>query len=229
MSSGKESEFAAYARLLRSWRNECKLPVALVAERTGITARRLEELERGAVEPHWNELERLAEVYSVSVRDLLPRRDDRDNGIKILRGSDSNAIIQHRAGRHQYTYFERACSSVLPDFRPVELLLHLTDPDSVVLNHGHFFHQYTQVLEGEVGFLWRWEGQVYKEVLVPGDSWLIPGFVPHGFYSTNSDRLGRLLAITFGCHLTGDAREEAAVIGGEYLERIIRSPDYYDK
>jgi hypothetical protein len=200
-----------------------------VSEDCSIELPHLRELECGQVKPTWEELELLADRYCISVRDLLPRRDDRDRGVKILRDRDAVTIEQLRAGRIQYTYSSRATSSTLPDFRPVELLLHLNDPEAVSLNKGHFFHQYTQVLDGgPVGFLWRWEDQVYSEVLQRGDSWMIPGLIPHWFYSPDPNRLGRILAVTFGCHLTGDAREELALLGPTHIHRIIEAGDYYD-
>lgn len=60
-----------------------------------------------------------------------------------------------------------------------------------------------------------------EEVFTEGDSWLIPGFVPHGFYSPQAERPGRILALTFGQHLTGDARQELSLLGRENLARIV--------
>jgi hypothetical protein len=80
-----------------------------------------------------------------------------------------------------------------------------------------------------VGFLWRWSDTTHCETMLPGDSWIIPGFIPHGFYSCEPNRLGRILAVTFGCHLTGDAREELAILGADQLEQIVRIGDYFEK
>lgn len=203
----------------------------LVASETGIAAARLKDMENGLLKPEWQELEKLAKHFFVSVRDLLPLANDLDRGIKMLRTKDSCRIDQERAGRVQYTYWSKVMTSVLPNFKPIELLLHLNRREEVVLNRGHFFHQYTQVLHGgPVAYLWEWQGAVHEEVFEAGDSWLIPGYVPHGFYSPDRNNLGRILAVTFGQHLTGDARQELALIGRENAGRIVDDPlDYYPK
>jgi hypothetical protein len=221
--------FAGYGRLLHAWRNEVKQTVDMVSRGTGIPAERLELVERGDVRPTWDELEMLAKHLAVSVRDLLPLEDDRDRGCKFLRDRDALRFDQMRGGRVQYTYWNRVMTSTLPNIKPVELLLHLTRREDVVMNRGHSFHQFTQVLHGgPVAFLWEWEGVVHEEVFTTGDSWLIPGFVPHAFYSTEPDNLGRILALTMGQHLTGDAAQELSLMGAENVSRIVADDDYYE-
>ena len=79
-----------------------------------------------------------------------------------------------------------------------------------------------------MAYLWEWQGKVFEEVFQTGDSWLIPGFAPHGFYSPDTEHKGRILAITFGQNLVGDARQELALIGKENAGRIVRDDvDYY--
>ena len=223
--------FKKYGDLIHAWRSEIKHTVARVSRSTGIPEERVKLIEKGEVKPEWAELESLAKHLFISVRDLLPAEDDLDRGIKILRQKDSERIDQTRAARLQYSYWPKVMTSVLPNFKPIELLLHLNRRDEVVLNHGHFFHQYTQVLHGgPVAYLWKWEGEVHEEVFQEGDSWLIPGFVPHGFYSPEASNLGRILAVTFGQHLTGDARQELDLIGKENVGRIVSDEgEYYPK
>lgn len=217
--------------LIHAWRNEVKHTFSMVSERTSISVERLQDLEQGLVRPEWRELEVLAKHFFISVRDLLPFENDLDRGVKILRTAETTEIQQRRNGRLQYTYWPRVMSSAIPNIKPVELLLHLTMREEVVLNRGHFFHQYTQVLNGgPVAYLWKWEGIVHEEAFVEGDSWLIPGFVPHAFYSPDPKNLGRILAITFGQHLTGDARQELVLLGERNVGRIVfDEADYYPK
>ena len=66
-----------------------------------------------------------------------------------------------------------------------------------------------------------------EELFHEGDSWLIPGFVPHAFYSPEQKNLGKILAVTFGQHLTGDAREELRLMGEQNIPRIISDDDDY--
>ena len=223
--------YLQHGQLLHAWRNEIKHTQAIVADETGIPLERFKTLEAGEVRPTWEELERLARHFMVSIRDLLPYDDDLDRGMKFLLAKDARRIEQHRAGRLQYTYWSRVMSSVLPNFKPIEVVLHLNRREDVVLNRGHFFHQYTQVLHGgPVAYLWEWDGTVHEEMFHEGDSWLIPGFSPHGFYSPDPNRPGRILAITFGQHLTGDARQELSLLGKDQISRIVSDKaDYYPK
>ena len=223
--------FEQYGKLIHAWRNEIKHPLGTVAQETGIPMERLKELEKGYSKPKWEELEKLAKHFFVSVRDLLPLEDDLDRGMKFLRHPNTRAIEQKREGRLQYTYWSRVMSSALPNIKPIELLLHLTRREDVVMNRGHFFHQYTQVLHGgPVAYLWEWQGTVHEEIFHEGDSWLIPGFAPHAFYSPDPNHLGRILAITFGQHLTGDARQELSLIGMDNVARIVKDDEeYYPK
>jgi len=226
-----KAAYRHYGELIHAWRNEIKHTLARVSRDTRISVERLKELEKGLAKPEWDEIEKLAKQFFVSPKDLLPYEDDLDRGIKISRKPDAEPMEQKRAGRLQYTYWPRAMSQALPNFKPIELLLHINRRDEVVLNRGHFFHQYTEVLHGgPVAYLWEWEGKVHEEVFHEGDSWLIPGFVPHGFYSPDPKNLGRILAVTFGQHLTGDARQELGLIGKENVSRIVSDDeDYYPK
>lgn len=222
----KQARFAGYGSLIHAWRNEIKCTKYMVSQDTGISENRLSNLENGYEKPTWDELEKLAKEFLVSVRDLLPFEDDRKQGVVIFRESESRTFDQVRSGALQYTYTFKAMSSALPNFKPIELLLHLTDKNKVVNNRGHFFHQFTQVLHGgSVGFVWEWEGEKIYEEFDEGDSWIITGFVPHGFWSPNPDKLGRILAITFGQQLaSGDARQELNLIGSQNAHRIISDP-----
>lgn len=223
--------YAEYGKLIHAWRNEIKHNYAMIEKETGIREQRIKCLEKGEDKPDWKELELLAKYFCISVRDLLPAENDLDRGCKFLRNKDAVKFDQDRGGRLQYTYWNRVMSSMIPNFKPVELLLHLTRREDVVMNRGHFFHQYTQVLHGgPVAFLWQWKGETLEEIFHQGDSWLIPGFVPHAFYSLEPINLGKILAITFGQHLAGDAKQELTLIGAENASRIIEdSNDYYSK
>ena len=218
--------YIEYGRLIHAWRNEVKHTFAMISQAIGISETRLKSLEKGEFKPEWHELELLAKYFFVSVRDLLPLENDFIYGHKAVRQKDAVVFDQTRAGRVQYTYWNRCMSSALPNFKPVELLLHLNRREDVVINRGHFFHQYTQVLHGgPVAYLWEWEGQVREQIYTEGDSWLIPGFVPHAFYSPEAANLGRILAITFAQHLAGDARQELALLRPENSARIVQDEE----
>lgn len=225
----KRAPYKPYGDLIHAWRNEIKHTLAIVSHDTGIPLERLKELEAGYVKPAWDELEKLSRQFFVNVRDLLPNDYDLDRRMKFHRRKDAKKIEQKRNGKLQYTYWSRVMTPVLPNIKAIELLLHLTHREDVVMNRGHFFHQYTEVLHGgPVAYLWEADGEIHEEVFEEGDSWLIPGFVPHAFYSPDPKNLGRILAITFGQHLTGDAKLELGLIGKENVPRIIEDEeDYY--
>ena len=224
--------YKPYGDLIHAWRNEIKFTREMVSNDLDIPVERIVTLEKGLEKPTWSELEKLSKEFRVSIRDLLPCEDDLEKGVSILRDREARKFEQSRAGMLQYTYKCRAMTSCLPNFKPVELLLHTTNKEKVVSNLGHFFHQYTQVLGGgPVGFTWEEQGKKYFEEFVEGDSWLIPGFVPHGFWSPDPNRLGKILAITFGQHLaSGDARQELRLISPKNATRIISDEeDYFPK
>ena len=229
-SQTKKNAFADYGSLIHAWRNEIKFTLKMVSNDTGISQNRLSDLEKGYEKPTWEELEKLAKEFFISVRDLLPFEDDRKQGVVICRDSQSRKFDQIRAGTLQYSYTCKAMTSALPNFKPIELLLQLTDKNKVVINRGHFFHQYTQVLHGgPVGYVWEWEGEKLYEEFNEGDSWIIPGFVPHGFWSPDPKNFGKILAITFGQQLaSGEARQELSLIGPQNAHRITNDQeDYY--
>jgi len=227
----RDAPYKDYGGLIHTWRNEIKFTLDMVSQDTNISKERLVELESGYHKPSWEELEKLAKEFAISVRDLLPYDDDREKGVVILRDQNARKFDQFRKGVLQYTYNCKAMSSSLPNFKPVELLLHITDKNDVVINRGHFFHQYTQVLHGGgVGYVWEWEGEKLYQEFTEGDSWLIPGFVPHGFWSPDPKNLGKILAITFGQHLaSGDARQELSLISPGNASRIINDQEEYYK
>jgi hypothetical protein len=228
-SDKKVENYMNYGVLIHAWRSEIKHTIAKVSHDTGISTSRLKALEQGLEKPDWKELELFAKQFCVSLRDLLPIENDLDRGMKFFRKKNVEPIEQKRDGRLQYTYYARVMTPALPNIKPIELLLHLNKAEDVVINHGHFFHQYTEVLHGgPVAYLWKWKDKVHEAVFEEGDSWLIPGFTPHGFYSPDPKHLGRILALTFGQHLAGDAKQELSIIGKDNASRIISDDrEYY--
>ena len=152
----KRPPYLGYGALLHAWRNEIKFTLDMVQKDTGIPKNRLVSLEKGLEKPHWEELEKLAKEFRVSVRDLLPFNDDRTDGIIMLRDNEARKFEQVRGGNLQYTYTCRVMSSSIPNFKPVELLLHLSNKDKVVMNRGHFFHQFIRKFTCFVQFLGQW-------------------------------------------------------------------------
>jgi transcriptional regulator with XRE-family HTH domain len=203
--------------LLKDWKEELKISSAEIAEESGLSEPTVRELLAGDRVGTFAELAQLAVVLNRGLRDMLPYENDLVDGVKLLRHDDARMFQQDRGSGLQYTYWARATSSAIPDFVPVELVLHISDPDQVVPNLGHFFHQYTEILDGgPVTVFWKdTDGETHSYTGAEGDTWLIPGFTPHWFTSPDPDNLGKIIACTIGQHLTGDTRQEIILCGAD--------------
>ena len=88
-TNAKQAHYKGYGGLIHAWRNEIKFTLEMVSQDTGIARHRLVDLESGHKKPSWEELEKLAKEFKVSVRDLLPYEDDRQQGVIILKNHDA--------------------------------------------------------------------------------------------------------------------------------------------
>lgn len=216
---------ALAAALLKDWKEELKISIEELAVAAGLREAVVRELIAGSRVPEMDELAALSHALNRSLKDLLPVESDLHDGLKVLAHEDARVFRQDRGAGLQYTYWARVTSSAIPDFVPVELMLHLSDAEKVVPNRGHFFHQYTEILDGgPVTVFWKdRRGETHSYTGNEGDSWLIPGFTPHWFISPDPNRLGKIIAITIGQHLTGDSRHELTVVGADRVHSHLGS------
>jgi transcriptional regulator with XRE-family HTH domain len=109
------STAAAFGRCLESTRRTADLSQRKLAKRSGISVRRIDELEQGAAEPTDRELGALAQACRVSVFELLPAgytlrvlAQDESTGVRELEGGEASdallreylsMVVELRSGR----------------------------------------------------------------------------------------------------------------------------------
>lgn len=208
--SDKDHLVAVGARIF-SEANDLKRTVEALAREIGFDLDTVRAVVEGRAEAGTAEsvVRAMADTYPVSLSDLWVEPDDTDAGVKIMRAEDSAATARvferkDRSGGFSpyYEYRDTAMSRTAP-FKP-EWISELrvvddADPDNpdVAYNHGHLMHQCTFFI-GEVNFYWRIGDRSYSAEMNTGDSNYITPFVPHSFASRDPNRLGLILAVTYG-------------------------------
>jgi len=157
-------------------------------------------------------LTRMCENYPISLADLWVDADDTTEGVKLMRAHDSQSTTRvfsrkDQFGEHTsyYEYRDTVMSQTAP-FKPEWIkpmrVVEDSNPENpnVSYNKGHLLHQCT-FITGEVNFYWELDGFRYCTELNTGDSNYITPFVPHSFTSRNGDKLGLVIAVTFGAEV----------------------------
>jgi len=203
-------------------RNNSKLTLELLSQKSGLDIELLRALEADRVTPSLEIVQKLADALTVNVRDFFGITPDTDRGIKILRVEDRYRRTISRKGKPHYTYEDLVVTRENVNMRPEILTLLCTSEEDVVMNEGHFLHQLTLCLHSKLRFFWRYGDQIYKEDFKEGDSWYIRPYVPHAFMSLDPDDLSKILAFTFGGSLTSDAVNELGVLGQDSAKRVAK-------
>ena len=154
----------------------------------------------------------MADFYPISLGSLWIEPDDTDGGVMLMSAGDSirSGRIFSRADRNgvltdYYEYRDTAMSRLAP-YKPewIQPLRTVTDNDpdnpDVAFNNGHLMHQLTFFI-GDVNFYWRADGVKNCREMKSGDSCYITPFVPHSFTSRDPDKLGTIVAITYGAEV----------------------------
>lgn len=154
----------------------------------------------------------MTDTYPISLAQVWLERDDTDAGVHVMRAAASaeTSRVFDRPDRSgalspYYEYRDTAMSRLGP-FKPewIQPLRAVGDDDpenpDVAYNNGHLMHQQTFFI-GEVNFYWKQGGKAYCAEMNTGDSNYITPYVPHSFTSRNSDRLGLIIAMTYGDQL----------------------------
>ena len=155
----------------------------------------------------------MGEKYPIDIHDLFLVEDDSDNGVIVMRESESkvSSRIFERANKEgvrtpYYDYRDTAMSRLGP-FKPewIEELRIVDNNDpynpDVIYNNGHFMHQMTFFI-GSVNFYYEIGDNKYCVPMNTGDSNYITPFFKHSFTSRNKNELALIIAVTFG----GDVR-----------------------
>lgn len=230
MEQSKELEWVRAGSNFRSMLNDLKRRPEDAARELGCSLSEVEEILAGQRELPLELIRRATRVWPVSARDFFLLRDDCPDGVSVMRASASAASgrVMQRAGKPYYQYRDTAMSSAAA-FRPewIEELCVVDDDNpenpAVQWNNGHFLHQFTYFV-GPVNFYYQGaDGKKKVAVMNTGDSMYITPFVPHSFASRRNpeNRLGHILALTYGAKLGGEPQQELALLGPELAERCV--------
>jgi methylphosphonate synthase len=215
---------------LRAAANDLKRDDRAAEADLGLAQGAFGEYLSGARPVTWEVIQRAAQAWPVSERDLLPLRNDCPLGVRVCRAAESLASARTltRGGVPYYEYRDTAVSR-LASYRPewIRMLQVVTDSDpanhAVHWNNGHLLYQFTYFV-GPVNYYYEWDGERYCVPMRTGDSvWGLP-FGPHSFTARTAAEPAYILALTYGGSLTGDAQRELAALGPEASEAAALSP-----
>lgn len=183
---------------LYMFRDANKMTLQLLSEVSGIELGTLERMEaRDECPNDIRLLQRLAAALHVGLGELFPVGEDTSTGVRILRSGDCFDRVVQRRGKDFYKYVDLVRSTEISGMVPRILELYCHERDDNELNHGHALHQFTLVLEGRVGFHWKYNGREHSQEMEPGDSWYIRPWVPHSFTSLSRDATSKIFVMTF--------------------------------
>jgi methylphosphonate synthase len=208
--------------LLKFHRQMSSIGINELSVRTKINKDKIEKFELGNAEPSKLEIENIADVLNVNVRDLIPNDKIEDK-----------VIIQHNAeaktwnfpeDEKRYHFTELANSKTLPYSKPFEIDVCYDDKKSTMdLKMG--LHQYVyNVSEDNISLNWLFNNKLHCETIHPGDSVYIKPFVNHNFRGN-----GKLLVLRLGGKIVGDSQRELSIIGKENVKRAVdESMQWFD-
>ena len=149
-----------------------------------------------------------SEKYPVSLGDLIIDLPDHNNGVLIMRESESKNSARvfdrkDKDGKYSeyYEYRDTATSNMSP-FKPewIKELRYVdnNDPENpdIAYNNGHFLHQMTAFI-GPVNFYWEVDGKKYSKEMNTGDSNYITPFWKHSFATRSKNKNAIIIAVTF--------------------------------
>lgn len=200
----------ALGKRILSEANDLKRTPEALAQETSLSLATIEAVIAGRadIDTVRQVMNRMSEVYPVSLADLWIDENDSDNGAWIMSADASKATarIFTRANRtadqtDYYEYRDTAMSRLSP-FRPEWItpmrIVDNADPRNpdVAFNNGHLMHQCTFFI-GQVNFYWEVDGIRHCSEMNTGDSNYITPFVPHSFTSRDPAAPGLIIAVTY--------------------------------
>lgn len=230
-SSDQEYPRLLGARIL-SEANDLKRTPDALADELGLERDYIRQVIAGeaGIDAGRNVIGRMAETYPIRLSDLWIDPDDTDNGVRIMRNSESlaSARIFQRKDRNEtltdyYEYRDTAMSRLGPFkpewIQPIRIVADANaDNPDVTYNNGHLMHQMTFFIGG-VNFYWEVGGKKHCAEMNTGDSNYITPFVPHSFTSRDPDKPGLIIAVTYA----GSVRrslDDFALLGSEDADLI---------
>ena len=200
------------------------LSAAQLAERSGLSKKRLASLMEAGASPSGAELGALAKAFRVPLRTLWPSSGDTARGVRIVKGSDA-AVWNLPEDNPSYRCRELASSVEAPFACGLEIapLKDLSSNEAFSMELG--LHQYGYNL-GTVSIVldWSCDGSDHRETIEPGDSFYMKPFVAHSMrlaHSASKSDDARLLLLRVGGKVAGDAAWEASRLGASGLRRLM--------
>ncbi len=226
----------SYLKILgrRIWSeaNDLKRTPGALADETGISLDTVRAIISGSADESaaLGLAAKMTEIYPISAAQLVVDKNDTKAGVLVMRSAaseQSSRVFERRdknGGLSPYYEYRDTAMSRLGPFKPewIQPLRVVADaapenPD-VAYNNGHLMHQLTFFI-GEVNFYWKTDGVARSVELNTGHSNYITPYVAHSFTSRNPDKLGLIIAVTYGDQLHR-ALPDLSHLGPEEADRL---------
>lgn len=179
---------------IRRLRQDRRLTLQAVAERTGLSKPLLSQIENSQVIPPLATLLRIAKAFEVNINCFFENERD-ENKCLVVRAGEQRArqlrTNQHSRETQPYTYNSRAYGKSHHRMEPfdIEFLVREWSDDLLVRHEGE---EFLYLIEGEVEF--RYAGQTYH--LYAGDSVYYDSNEYHGYIAVG-DVTPRAVAVLY--------------------------------
>ncbi|MFH9942123.1 helix-turn-helix domain-containing protein [Streptomyces murinus] len=207
--------------MIRSFMDAGAVTVAELADRTGLTRERAEELAGGDVPPDPEELDLLAAALGVSVRDLLPPRTGTADGVSLRYARDARSWVWPDEGAPAYRMTRLAGDPLHPHTSAlrVDVLADTADRSAPLTTYQH---QYLYVLGAEpVSLSWEFGGRRVEETLAPGDSAYVRPQVPITFAAAEEGRRAQILLLRISGSVTPEVRYAVGTMAAGGVDRYV--------
>lgn len=208
--SSKESSSSS---LIKYHRKIANLSLEETSKRTLIPFDTLINFEKSIDIPSQSELQKIAEAFTINMRDLLP--NDKTEDKVIVRYYNDGKKWFYPEKSKTYEIRELAASTALPFSKSFEFkILNLDNPD-LDLESG--LHQYVYTLDNSsVTLNWEFNGKKLSEQIDSGDSLYLKPFIKHNFRGK-----GKLLILRIGGKIAGESQRELSIVGKKNTQRAI--------
>lgn len=207
----------AAASLLRFHREAANFDYHGLCSITSLPVSLLERYESGKVLPKREDLEKIAEVLDIDIRQLLP--PDIIEGKVVVKRYKNIEWRNFPTIFPAYKIVDLAGTNHLPHSKALELsALKEAESDSDSLDLKVGLHQYVyNIGKTPVRVNWYFDGKIHNDFIHSDDSLYLKPFIPHNFRGAD----GKLLVLRIGGRTVGEAQRELSVIGKEHAMRAV--------
>lgn len=180
-------------KIITQLREEHSLTINTLAERTGISAEKLTDIESGVVVPSVGVMIKISRALGARLGTLLDGHES--SGAVVSRSSEvvpSENLVSNRTGANRHMeFFALAQGKKDRSMEPLVVVVHPSSP-SDDLRSEHEGEEFLYVLEGQIEVVYGTE----KHLLNVGDSIYYDSIVPHSIVSTTPIP-ARILAVVY--------------------------------